>query len=301
MVTKMIKSNYSLDDLRCFYMIAKMGSYKKATKHLDMPLSTLSRRIRHLESDLQLRLLNRDAHRVTLTPIGEHYYNRCHIMFNELTNIEQDLQEEKNLPAGKIRVSAPIHSGKTFLSHLFSDFLLKYPEIQLDLRFSNTLIDIEAEGIDVAFRMKNPAIDNWIVRELKLTRNILCCSSLQNLDHIKHPEQLCLYPKVTCFRLLPWQLIERKTGQRCDYQPNDLVRLEVDEIQIMTESVKKGVGISYIPDYLALPMIEKGELKRVLSGWESEEQAFSMLYRDRENIPLRVRLFVDYVLTHFVK
>lgn len=295
----MIKTNYSLDDLRCFYVIAKMGSYKKAAQHLNMPLSTLSRRIRHLEDDLQLRLLNRDAHRVTLTHTGECYYLRCHAMFDELSCIEQDLHKEKNHPAGKIRIAAPIYAGKAFLSDIFCDFLLRYPDIQLDLRFSNSLIDIEEQGIDIAFRMRNPRIDNWVVRELKLTRNILCCSAEQNLDHIVHPEQLNAHDKITSFRLTPWPLVNQESGERCDYQPKDRVRLEVDEVQMMTDGVKKGVGISYIPDYLALPMIERGELKRILPNWQSEEQAFSMLYRDRQNIPLRVRVFVDYLLASF--
>lgn len=295
----MIKGNYSLDDLRCFYVIAQTGNYKKASQHLGMPLSTLSRRIRHLEEDLQLRLLNRDAHRVTLTHTGECYYNRCHTLFDELNDIEQDLHKEKNHPAGKIRITAPIYSGKAFLSDIFADFLLKFPDIQLDLRFSNTLIDIEEQCIDIAFRMRNPAIENWVVRELKLTRNILCGASEQYLDDIAHPEQLNSYDKITCLRLVPWQLVNQETGERCDYHPNDSVRLEVDEVQMMTDAVKKGLGISYIPDYLALPMIERGELTRILPKWQSEEQAFSMLYRDRENIPLRVRLFIDYVLAYF--
>jgi LysR family transcriptional regulator AphB len=295
----MIKFNYSLDDLRCFYIIAQMRSYKKASQYLGMPLSTLSRRIRHLEDDLQLRLLNRDAHRVTLTNTGECYYNRCHSMFDELNGIELDLAKEKDSPSGKIRIAAPIYSGKEYLKNIFSDFLLKYPDIQLDLRFSNNLIDIEELGIDIAFRMKNPSIDNWIARELKFTRNILCCASSQNLEHIAHPEQLKEYPKITCFRLVPWQLKNKKTGEKYVYHPNDFIRLEVDEVQIMTHAVKTGLGVSYIPDYLALPMIKKGELKQILPNWQSEKKAFSMLYRDRKNIPLRVRLFIEYTLANF--
>jgi len=295
----MIKGKYSLDDLRCFYVIAQTGNYKKASTDLGVPLSTLSRRIRHLERDLALRLLNRDAHRVTLTHSGELYFKRCQAMFDELVSIENDLHKEKNQLSGKIRITAPIYSGKTFLSEIFSDFLIKFPEIQLDLRFSNSLIDIEEQGIDVAFRMRNPAIENWVVRELKLSCNIICSSSEQHLDHIQHPEQLSALSKVTSLRLIPWQLSNTKTGEQCRYDPVDFVRLEVDEVQMMTEAVKKGIGISYIPDYLALPMIERGDLKRVLPEWQSEAQAFTMLYRERDNIPLRVRVFVEHVLAHF--
>lgn len=294
-----MQSNYSLDDLRSFCTIVKLGSFKKASDNLGMPLSTLSRRIRQLEDDLQLRLLNRDAHRVTLTHTGSQYYDRYCVLFEELNEIESDLNEEKHTAQGKIRITAPIYLGQHFLSSLFCDFLLQYPDIQLDLRFSNSLIDLEEERIDVAFRMRNSTIDDWVARQLKFTSNFLCCHPSLSLEHINHPDQLDALSKVTCFRLVPWQLDNQITGEKCDYHPVNLIRLEVDEVQMMTYAVKMGLGISYIPDYIALPMIERGELKRVLPDWQSEGQVFSMLYRDRKNMPLRVRLFIEYVLKHF--
>tara|TARA_R110001583_G_scaffold41314_1_gene131524 strand:- start:862 stop:1416 length:555 start_codon:yes stop_codon:yes gene_type:complete len=184
-----MKSNYSLNDLRCFCIIVKLGSFKKASEKLNMPLSTLSRRIRQLEKDLQLRLLNRDAHRVTLTNTGSKYYHRYHTLFEELDCIEQDLSEEKDQPKGKIRIAAPIFLGKHFLSPIFCDFLSQYPDIQLDLRFSNDLIDIEEQAIDIAFRTRDPAIDDWVVRQLKFTRNLLCCHPKHAVEHITHPKQ----------------------------------------------------------------------------------------------------------------
>ncbi|WP_426360414.1 LysR family transcriptional regulator [Pseudocolwellia sp. HL-MZ19] len=292
-------ANYSLDDLRFFCTIVKLGSFKKASESLDMSLSTLSRRIRLLEQALQLTLLNRDAHRVTLTHTGELYYQRYRDLFYEFDCIEKELTEEKHQPKGKIRISAPIYMGKHFLSAIFCDFLLEYPEIQLDLRLSNDLIDIEKQGIDIAFRVRNPAIDNWVIRELKRTHNVLCGNSSQAYDLITHPEQLEQQPKVICFGLTPWQLKNQLTGEEYQCHPNKHIRLEVDEIQMMQYAVESGVGISYMPDYIALPLIESGKLQRILPDWQSEGQPFSMLYRDRKQIPHRVRLLIEYTLQHF--
>jgi len=294
-------AHYSLDDLRYFCTIVKLGSFKKASISLDISLSTLSRRIRLLEQALQLTLLNRDAHRVTLTHTGELYYDRYRKLFDEVECIEQALCDEKDQPKGKIRISAPIYMGKHFLSTIFCDFLLQYPDIQLDLRFSNNLIDIEKEGIDIAFRVRNPAIDNWVIRELKLTNNLLCVHP--NYDHqsITHPEQLEDHPKVTCVGLVPWKLKNQQTSEEYSFNPNTHIRLEVDEIQMMKQAVESGVGISYIPDYIALPLIEAGKLKHILPGWQSEGQPFSMLYRDKKQIPYRVRLLIEHTLQHFSK
>jgi len=294
-----MKANYSLDDLRCFCAVAKLTSFKEAAISLSMPLSTLSRRIRQLEDDLQLRLLNRDAHRVSLTSTGEQYYLRSSALFDELNDIDNDLHKDKHQPKGKIRITAPIYSGKQYLRPIFYDFLLEYPEIQLDLRFSNELIDIEAQGIDVAFRMGNPSVEEWIVRPLKHAHNILCCHPSYSITDITHPEQLCDHAKIICFPLIPWRLENQVTKEEFDYHPNKTIRLEVDEIQMVTHAVKIGLGVSYLPDYLALPLIESGDIKQMLPEWRSKDRTLSMLYRDRNNMPLRVRLFVEYVLQHF--
>ncbi len=294
-------ANYSLDDLRYFCAIVKLGSFKKASESLNMSLSTLSRRIRLLEKSLQLTLLNRDAHRVTLTHTGELYYERYRKLFEEVDCIEQELSEEVDQPKGKIRISAPIYMGKHFLSSIFCDFLQQYPEIQLDLRFSNDLIDVEKQGIDIAFRVRDPAIDNWVIRELKLTKNVLCGHPSQAYHCITHPEQLEDQPKVTCVGLVPWKLKNQITSEEFQFQPNHQIRLQVDEIQMMKDAVESGIGISYMPDYIALPLIDSGKLTRILPDWQSETQPFSMLYRDRKQIPYRVRLLIEYTLQHFSK
>lgn len=119
-----MKLNYSLDDLRYFCIIAALGSFKKASESLDIPLSTLSRRIRKLEDDLQLRLLDRNAHRVTLTHVGSEYYERYRLLFVEANHIELALSQEKNKAKGVIRITAPIYLGKQILGAIFCDFLL---------------------------------------------------------------------------------------------------------------------------------------------------------------------------------
>ena len=178
---------------------------------------------------------------------------------------------------------------------------LKYPDIQLDLRFSNDLIDIEKQGIDIAFRIRNPAIDNWVIRELTLTHNLLCGHPSQAYHSITHPKQLEEQAKVTCVGLVPWKLKNQITNEEFQFQPNHQVRLQVDEIQMMKDAVESGIGISYMPDYIALPLIDSGKLQCILPDWQSEGQPFSMLYRDRKQIPYRVRLLIEYTLQHLSK
>lgn len=294
-----MKPNYSLDDLRSFCTVARLGSFKEAAQDLGLPLSTLSRRIRQLEEALQLRLLNRDAHRVSLTHTGEQYFKRVGALFDELGEIGEDLHQEKHQPKGKIRVSAPVNIGSQLLHSLFLDFLCDYPDIQLDLHFSNSLIDIEAEGMDVVFRVGCPMVENWIARPLKDIHFILCDHPQSSRPEIQHPADLCGHPVVLCRPMLTWQLVNEKHGETFDYQSQKGTRMEVDELQILTKAIQKGIGIGYVPDYFALPMIERGELKRVLPDWHSKTRTLSVLYRERDNIPLRVRLFIEFIMAYF--
>jgi LysR family transcriptional regulator, transcriptional activator AphB len=294
-----MKSNYSLDDLRYFCVVAQLGSFNKAALSLSIPLSTLSRRIRQLEEDLQLRLLNRDAHRISLTHTGELYFERSKALFDELSEIDEDLHNEKHQPKGKIRISAPINAGAQFLRTILYEFLLLNPDIHLDLRFSNSLIDIESEGMDLVFRVGNPVVENWVCRPLKHIHFILCASPSCERKNITHPMDLCGHPMIVCHPMSTWQLVHTETGQEFDYQPNKGIRLEVDEVQMLTHGVKAGLGIGYIPDYFAIPMVESGELTRVLPEWSSKARTLSMLYRDRHNLPLRVRMLLEFVIERF--
>lgn len=295
-----MKLNYSLDDLRYFCTVAQLGSFKAAAQQLSMPQSTLSRRIRQLEQDLALRLLNRDAHRISLTQTGHRYFERAASLFDELNAVSDELLSEKQHPKGKIRVSAPINAGKQFLRAVLFDFMRAYPEIQLDLSFSNTLVDIEGEGMDVVFRVGNPVVEDWIARPLTDIHFIVCASPESDYGQLQSPKELVGKPVVLCHPMTVWQLEHDTTGDAYDYQATTGIRAEVDEIQMLTHAVQAGFGMGYIPDYSALPLIEQGTLQRVLPSWRSQARTLFLLYRDREHVPLRVRLLVEFVLARFV-
>ncbi|GAA0837980.1 LysR family transcriptional regulator [Marinomonas arenicola] len=294
-----MKPRYSLDDLRCFCSIAHLGSFKNAAQSLGMPLSTLSRRIRQLELDLQLRLLNRDAHKVVLTSTGKHYFQRFASLFDEIDEIDIGLHQDKYRPQGKIRISSPINLGSQLLRTIFYDFLIKYPDIQLDLSSSNSLIDIEEEAIDVVFRVGDPVVENWVARPLKDIHFILCAHPNFDIADIAKPENLSGHASIICRPMTPWYLVQKETGESFDYYPHKNVRLEVDEILMLTHAVKAGLGIGYVPDYFAQPMIEQGEIKHVLPDWHSKARTLFMLYRDRDHMPMRVRLFIDFAMAYF--
>ncbi|MDP5215426.1 LysR family transcriptional regulator [Pseudoalteromonas tunicata] len=178
-----MKFNYSLDDMRCFCAVAQYGSFKQASTALEIPLSTLSRRVAKLEEDLAIRLLNRDAHRVQLTHSGQRYYQRSASLFEELEDVAVCLQQDKTQAKGTIRISAPVNFGVHVLAQHFNAFLIEYPDIHLDLRLSNQNIDIEEEAIDIAFRVGDHNAVHWIGRHLTNIRFVI----VNNNPIVIHP------------------------------------------------------------------------------------------------------------------
>jgi len=294
-----MKFNYSLDDMRCFCTVAQYSSFKQASIALEMPLSTLSRRIAKLEEDLALRLLNRDAHRVQLTHAGQRYYERSLPLFEELNEVAACFLQDKTQAKGTIRISAPMNFGVHVLAQHFNVFLNEYPDIHLDLRLSNQTIDIEEEAIDIAFRVGDHNADHWIGRHLTNIRFVICGSVNLDMSSLKAPCDLEGFPTVLCAPMSTWKLQHNTSGEMQIHKPTQNIRLKVDDISLLTRAIQDGLGIGFIPDYHAQPLIDSGELRQILSGWSNQPRGCQMLYRDRDNMPFRLRLLIDFMLKRF--
>ena len=296
-----MKFNYSLDDMRSFCAVVRYGSFRQASIVLEMPLSTLSRRVAKLEENLGLRLLNRDAHRVQLTHAGQQYYKQSAPLFDELETIASCLLQDKTQAQGIIRIAAPVNFSNSILAPHFNDFLKQYPNIHLDLRLSNQAIDIEQEAIDIAFRIGEHSADHWIGRQLTNIRFMICEASDIDVSDIQTPNDLAEYPTVLCPPMFTWHLQHRITGEVQTHQPTANIRLKVDDIGLLTQAIKDGIGLGFIPDYDAQPLIQSGHLQRVLPEWNNQPRGCQMLYRDRDNMPHRMHLLINFILKRFGK
>lgn len=292
-----MKARYSLDNLRLFWMVTKKGNFTKAATALGMPVSTLSRRVSQLEDELQMRLLNRDARRVTLTSSGLKYMELCGPLLDKLQALDEVLQEDKQSASGKIRISAPTNLTQHKLSHLFNTFLHQHPNIQIELSLSNKNIDIEGERIDVAFRASELKPMEWITRSLGAVDSIVCKSGNLDIDEsLTHPSQLNNYPLIISNPIKKWELINSKSKSRFEVTPGDNVRLEADELNVVAQAVIDGVGVGFIPRFVAEPLIRNGSLVQVLPQWSGYPKTLYILYRERQNQPYRLRLFIDFIM-----
>jgi LysR family transcriptional regulator AphB len=292
-----MKPNYSLDDMRLFWMVAEAGSYRQAASLAGIPPSTLSRRINALEQALGLRLLHRDAHRIHLTRTGRQYYERCGPLFSELNDISGELHAEKHQPAGLLRIAVPVNTMYRWLASALNQFQLRYPKINLDIRMSNWVIDVGEHAIDLAIRVGEPRLQGWIARPLTIVQSLLCASSqATQWHHIQHPAELSQHPLIVSSPINLWRFVHQQNLQQFDYSPQGNVRLSVDDMNIAMRAVEAGVGIGYLPRRVVQEYMQQGRLLALATDWLGPQRQTYLLYRDRGNQPLRLRLLIDHLL-----
>lgn len=285
-------------DLFIFLKVIEQGTFIGAAAVLDMPTSTVSRKVMQLEKDVGYRLMLRNARKMVLTEAGEKLFNRCQPLFCELENTTLKLNDELAEPSGSLKVTAPVSLTNELLAEWFFQFMECFPRIQLDLMVVNRNIDLVEEGVDIAFRIGDIRLQNWISRSVMESTFSLCASEdyLKRRGEPQHPDELYQHTLIVPKRTQIWHLV----GPNGEEVHIDCVaRLKVDELKLAARAAESGLGIVNLPDYVVAEALENGRLKRVLPNWESRSRKVHILYQERKYIPGKVRLFIEFIMARF--
>lgn len=285
-------------DLFIFLKVIERGSFIGASELLDIPTSTVSRKVMQLEKDVGYRLMHRSARKMVLTEAGEKFYNRCQPLFTELEYTALQLNDELADPAGLLRVTAPVSLTNELLGEWFFQFMERFPRIQLELMLVNRNIDLVEEGIDVAFRIGEIHLQNWISRPLMASTFSLCACEdyLQRRGMPLHPEELYQHTLIVPRRTPVWHF-DGPDGEEAHI--DCVARLKVDELKLAARAAEAGLGIVNLPDYVVAEALTEGRLKRLMPDWKSRSREVHMLYQERKYIPGKVRLFIEFIMARF--
>ncbi|GGK68753.1 LysR family transcriptional regulator [Amphritea balenae] len=282
-------------DLFIFLKVVERGSFLAASQSLSLPTSTVSRKVMQLEKDLGYKLMHRSARKMVLTEAGEKFYNRCQPLFTELEYTARELDDQLAEPSGLLRVTAPVSLTNDLLAEWFFQFMERFPRINLELVVVNRNIDLVEEGIDVAFRVGDVRLQNWIARPLMESSFSVCASSdyLQRRGVPRHPNDLYEHTLIVPRRTPVWNF----TGPggekvRIDGQ----ARLKVDELSLAARAAENGLGVVNLPDYVVKNSIAAGRLKRLMPSWQPRSRDVQMLYPERKYVPGKVRLFIEFIM-----
>lgn len=291
--------NYSLDDMRLFCSVARTGSYKLAASRLNIPLSTLSRRVSALELQLGVRLLHRDAHRLILTETGQHYYSTCAPLFDEFEAAAQTLQTGIEQPRGELHISAPVDLTDIWLAPMLNAFAARYPEIRLSLQLSNYNIALQETPVDLAIRVGEQQDSDWVQRYIDdIPFHFYASRECPQWHQLETPKQLDEWPLITRHPQSHWKLYQPTTGEQLDYPLARNVRLRADHLMLVRRSIAAGLGVGLLPDWVECDIGGvKGKLTRVATDWCGVSRPIHLLYRDRRQQPRRLQLLIEHLLT----
>jgi DNA-binding transcriptional LysR family regulator len=285
-----------LDSMRVFVRVAELGSFSAVARQMEVARSVVTRQVAALEAQLGVKLIVRSTRSLALTSAGEAYLGRCRQILELVEAAEDGLAEEGAIARGHLRVSVPLSFGLRHLVPLMLDFERTYPEISLDLDFTDRRVNLIEEGVDLAIRITGRLDPQDVARRIGSGRLLVLASPdyLKRHGEPRHPLDLADHE---CLIYLPSQgsgwtfMID---GRPTVFPVRGCLRANNGDG--LVEAAARGLGIACQPTFIAAPAIEAGRLRTLLSDFVMPELGIYAVFPSNRFIPHRVRLLVDYLI-----
>lgn len=290
----------SLADIGPFVKVVEARSFTAAAKQLGMTPSGVSRTVARLESRLGVRLLNRTTRNVTLTESGGAFYDRCVKILADVDDAEREMATARKTPQGRLRADAPTVLGEMILGPRLPPFLMTYPQVSLELTLRDHFIDPLAEGIDVVLRMARVPASGLVARRLGACRLVAAASPgyLERHGRPATPGDLhrhsCL-SYVVSGRPMEW----RFRGPRGPLTIGVTGRIHASSGRVLVDAAVAGLGLVYLFEPYVRQQVASGVLEPVLAEHSLDPVPIYALYPQRNLVPPKVRVFIDYLIALF--
>ncbi|EHK63120.1 LysR substrate-binding domain-containing protein [Achromobacter arsenitoxydans] len=288
---------HRLDDLLLFNEVVEKGGFSAAARVLNMQRSKLSRRVAELEGRLGVRLLQRNTRRVSLTPMGEQIYAHAQALAREARTVYDLAASMGDTPGGLLRITAPSPLAVNVLSDLVARFCQTHPGVRVLLDTRDQVVDLVAEGYDLAFRAQATSLTDsrLIARELAPVPRILVCSPAMAKAAPRHPLDLAGLP-LLAHATQDGPQTWRFAGPAGDSAAVEFVpRCVSSNMAALRTMARAGLGAALVPRYLCKDLLDKGELVGLLPGWNAEPARIYAVMPARQGEPLALRRFLECV------
>lgn len=285
-----------LEQFMAFAETAKYGGFAAAARAQGVTPSTLAKAVGRLERELGVRLFHRTTRQVKLSADGERLYQRCQRVLAEVEALRSEAAGARAEPQGDLLVSAPVFYGRHFVMPLLCKLTQKYPGLRLEMRLTDSWVDLVRDGIDLAVRIGHLRDSSLVARRVDQESLVLCASASYLAEHgtPRRIEDLAKHKAIT-WRLpssgrdRPWQL--RQRGLMVELQPQSRVR--VIETEGLVVALKLGMGLCQLPDMVVLDELASGELVEVLPSCRPPTLPINVVYPSGRLVPSRVRAAID--------
>ncbi|QRF61164.1 LysR family transcriptional regulator [Variovorax paradoxus] len=286
-----------LDEIQAFVAVGQTGSFSAAAALLSKDASTISRRIAALERRLGVRLIARTTRRLAITEAGNSYLARMSAVLEEMANADAELSARGNRPQGLLRISLPRTYGRLWLAPLLPRFMAAYPDVQLDVRFSDQFVDLVSEDFDVAVRLGALQSSSLVARKVGEVRRHVYASAAYLRAHgtPSAPREIAQH---RCLgfagyqRSAEWSL--RKGRQRVTVGVK--LAMHTDDSDSLITAAAEGAGLVIATGWLVEKHPLGGKLRPVLPDWEvGEPGAIYIVTPTASFLPAKVRVFIEMV------
>jgi DNA-binding transcriptional LysR family regulator len=283
-----------------FIAAVEAGSFSAAGRQLNVPLPTVSRKIADLEAHLNTQLLVRSTRRLALTEAGVSYLAACKRILDQVNEAESRAAGEHNVPRGGLTVTAPIVFGRLYVVPVVTEFLAKFPQINVYLTLSDRTLDLVDEHIDLAVRSGTLSDTTLVATKVGEIRRVVCGSPAYFSTHgtPKTLDDLAEHMCVTYTALA--------SGMTWVFNPQDgkptrgvrpLCRLKINTAEAAIDAAIAGVGITNVLSYQIVKPVSEGKLSLILQDFEPEPTPVHIIHARQALLPLKMRLFVDFAVS----
>lgn len=291
-----------LNDTLVFVRVVEHGSFIAAARALQLPKTTVSRKVQDLEARLGAQLLHRTTRKLGLTEAGNIYFEHCQRIARELDEAESAVGQLQRGPRGWLRITAPYSLGIERIAPLLGEFHALHPDVRVEMLLTNEALDIIDKELDIALRVGALPDSTFVARSLATLRTQVFASTayLERHGEPLHPDDLQHHRTLAMTK-------QRRNGGFC--WPLDdgagMTDYRIDPVFVANDpaglrgALLCGEGLMLANDVMVKPFVERGYLRRVLPAWNGPEYELNAVFpRGRVQSP-KVRAFVDFLVERF--
>lgn len=288
------------DAMQAFARVVETGSFTKAAATLHMSKTSVTQLVQQLEARLRVRLLNRTTRQVNVTADGAAYYERVMRLLADMDDAETSLSSAATLPRGKLRLDVPSPLARLILIPALPDFHARYPDIQLDMGVSDRNVDLIRENVDCVVRGGELADQSLMARRVgELHFGVYAAPSyLQHAGTPAHPRELeDSHHRIVRFHWARAGRVFPHVMHRADEHISVTGRyvLAVDDGNAYLAAGVAGLGIIWLPRYMASEHLQRGELVPLFEDWQLDTMPLYLAFPPNRHVSTKLRVFIEWV------
>jgi DNA-binding transcriptional LysR family regulator len=285
-----------LTSMTAFVKAVELGSFTAAAAALELSGPMIGKHVKALENRLGVRLINRTTRHQSLTGFGQAYYERCRAVLAEAQAADALAADQLSRPCGKLRVTMPVLFGRRCVAPTLLTLVRKYPNLELDMSFSDRIVDLAEDGYDLAIRTGQLDDKAGVIARRIATQRMVVCASPSYLEAHGWPRQIedigqhCAIIYRRSGRIRPW-IFPRKGEAPTEIIPVN--RLRLDDLDAIADAAASGMGLAWLPYWLIRERLQSGALIAPLANEPTFFYDCHAMWLQTPFLPLRVRLAVD--------